>query len=128
MFVFTSSANVQHVGFVQSFDRRTQTLKIVGGDQAERVKVTNMPYSVTNPLFRVTHVRRNWTVPAEYDVPLWELSSSPSTPTAFTPGAGRAGPITGIPRPTSTDTLIENARAAIDRASAPRPTARPRPQ
>jgi hypothetical protein len=163
MFVFTSSANVQHVGFVQSFDRRTQTLKIVGGDQAERVKVTNMPYSVTNPLFRVTHVRRNWTVPAEYDVPLWELSSSPSTPTlrptptAITPGAGRAGPITGIPRPTSTtpitatyldaagndtgvpvrdlsrpdralDTVINTASTAIDRAvAAPRPTNTPRP-
>lgn len=152
IFVFTSSANIQHVGFVQGYDRRTQTLKIVGGDQAERVKVTNMPYSVTNPLFRVTHVRRNWTIPPEYDVPLWELSTASPVRRPTRPGQETSGPRpTGIAPPSpitatyldengndtgvpvrnianpdrALDTLIQNAESAIDRASAPRPTARP---
>lgn len=89
--VFTSSANIQHVGFVQGYNQQTRTLQIVGGDQGDTVKVTNMPYSVTNPLFRVTHVRRNWTVPSQYDVPLWELSTASST------GGGATRP---QPRPT----------------------------
>jgi hypothetical protein len=63
IFVFTSNVNISHVGFVKSYNPATRTLEIVGGNQAETVKVTNMPYSVGNPLFRTIHVRRNWKIP-----------------------------------------------------------------
>lgn len=61
--VFTSNLNIRHVGFIKSYDPRSQVMEIVGGDQADTVKVSRMPFSVTNPQFRVTHVRRGWTVP-----------------------------------------------------------------
>lgn len=110
--VFTSSANIQHVGFVQGYDRRTQTLKILGGDQGETVKVTDMPYSVTNPLFRVTHIRRNWSVPAEYNVPLWELSAAPSRPAAA-PAAAQTDP---APAGATEADLLGGDQAASDAA------------
>ena len=58
--VFTSNVNIQHVGFIKSFNPNERTMEIVGGDQNDTVKITTMPYSVGNPLFRVIHVRRRW--------------------------------------------------------------------
>lgn len=65
--VFTSNANIQHVGFIKSFNPNAHTMEIVGGDQADTVKITTMPYSAHNPLFRVLHVRRLWSASAISD-------------------------------------------------------------
>jgi hypothetical protein len=124
--VFTSSSNIQHVGFVQGYNRSTQTLQILGGDQAERVKVSNMPYSVTDPLFRVTHVRRNWTLPAEFDVPLWELSAGTSTGQRARPT--RPGQETSGPRSTSTTPTFNADGTVAGPGQAARPGPRPAPQ
>ena len=133
--VFTSNVNIQHVGFIKSYNPNTKILEIVGGDQAETVKVTQMPYSPTDQRFRTIHVRRNWTIPASEDYPLWQrpapLSGVRLSPVAAT-YLDSAGNDTGIPVVTdilSTDTLIYNAGQAINSAEAveaaspaPRPT------
>jgi hypothetical protein len=133
--VFTSDVNIQHVGFIKSYNPTTKMFEIVGGDQAETVKVTQMPYSPTDPKFRTIHVRRNWTIPASEDYPLWQrpapLSGVRLSPVAAT-YLDSAGNDTGIPVVTdnlSTDTLIYNAGQAINSAEAveaaspaPRPT------
>ena len=130
--VFTSNVNIQHVGFIKSYNPNTKILEIVGGDQAETVKVTQMPYSPTDQRFRTIHVRRNWTIPASEDYPLWQrptvgstaaspLSGVLSSPIATT-FLDSAGSNTGIPAPlgitASTSTLIFNAGQAINSAEA----------
>jgi hypothetical protein len=67
IFIFTSILGVSHIGFIQSYDADAGILKIIGGNQAGTVKVTDMPFSVTDPLFRVLHVKRNWGIPFNFD-------------------------------------------------------------
>lgn len=88
--VFSSNVNIHHVGFIKSYDPTTQTLEIVGGDQADKVKITKMPFSITNPQFRVTHVRRNWQIPTDVDTSIIvkNLTRTPTnmpTPAGVTP-------------------------------------------
>jgi len=119
--VFTSNVNIQHVGFIKSFNPAERTMEIVGGDQADTVKITTMPYSVSNPLFRVTHVRRQWAVSSIND-------------TSIAPGYRGAAPgdVRPIapPAPITVQTIadaefIESIESALDRATSPAPT-RPR--
>jgi len=126
MVIFTSNVNIQHIGFIQSFDPAQQTMQIIGGDQAETVKVTSMPYSVSNPLFRVTHVRRNWTIPTGIDTSIFATSASPA------PAANNVLPvlpsstitIQPLPPAGSTPEEIE----AFNRRYPPRATDDPRAQ
>jgi len=135
--IFNSNANIQHIGFVKGYNQTTQLLEIVGGDQAETVKVTQMPFSVTDPRFYVVHVRRNWTIPDSQNIPLWQQPAVLPTSAAL-PGVAPLSPIavtyldaagndTGIPAVTNniaTDTLIYNARQALqDSADRPLPPA-----
>jgi hypothetical protein len=80
IFIFTSILGVSHIGFIQSYDVNTGILKIVGGNQAGTVKVTDMPFSVTDPIFRVLHVKRNWAIPATIDTSVYSLGAG-SQPT-----------------------------------------------
>jgi hypothetical protein len=123
IFIFTSNLNIHHVGFVKGFDPRTGLLEIVGGDQADRVKVTEMPYSVSDQRFRVTHVRRNWIVPTEIDIPLWELSESRVRARPTRPGQGTSGLLS----PTSTNPTFNEDGTVAGAGQAARPGARPVP-
>ncbi len=69
--IFKSSLGLAHIGFIQGYDPQTRTLDILGGNQAGRVKITKFPYSLTDPRLYITHVRRRWTVPPNYDIPLF---------------------------------------------------------
>lgn len=70
--IFKSIVGLGHIGFVQAYDPETRTVDILGGNQAGRVKITKFPYSLTNPQLYITHVRRRWAVPTEFDVPLFQ--------------------------------------------------------
>lgn len=102
--VFTSNLNIRHVGFIKSYDPSRQIMEIVGGDQGDTVKITEMPFSVTNPQFRVTHVRRNWIVP---DTEATSLRPTPPAPPQQT----------ADPEPTEAD-LLGDDQAASDAAFA----------
>jgi hypothetical protein len=79
IFIFTSILGVSHAGFIQSLDVDAGILKIIGGNQAGKVKVTDMPFSVTDPTFRVLHVKRNWSIPTDVDTSIYSLGRG-STP------------------------------------------------
>lgn len=55
-----------HVGFIQEITSNG-TLKVLGGNQGNTVKISN--YSFGGDLY-VTHFKRNWAVPSEFDVPI----------------------------------------------------------
>jgi uncharacterized protein (TIGR02594 family) len=55
-----------HVGFIQEITSNG-TLKVLGGNQGDRVKISN--YSFGGELY-VTHFKRNWAIPPEFDVPI----------------------------------------------------------
>jgi hypothetical protein len=69
--IFKSIVGLAHIGFVQDYDPQTRTIGIIGGNQAGRVKLTRFPFSTSNPQLYITNVRRRWTVPAEFDTPLF---------------------------------------------------------
>ena len=94
--IFSSIQNINHIGFIKSYNPSTKTIQILGGDQSDNVKITEMPFSITNPEFRVIHIRRNWIVPTENNTPLFSLPS-----TNIPIGAGRAGFTAGTPIPTN---------------------------
>jgi hypothetical protein len=107
--VFTSNVNIQHVGFIKSFNPDAHTMEIVGGDQADTVKITTMPYSAHNPLFRVTHVRRLWAVSS---------TSDSQIATGYRGGApGDVNPVLTLPVTTQTINdarLIERVESALN--------------
>lgn len=119
--VFTSDANIQHVGFVKNYDPDTGMFEIVGGDQAETVKVTQMPYSATDPRFRTIHVRRNWAVPPSEDRALWLAGAQtfpvPDQPTITATYLDAPG-VPVVTGDIDTDTLIHNADTAINASEA----------
>ena len=63
--IFNSRTGAKHIGFFWGIDKAAKTVKILGGNQAGKVKVSNFPFSLKNGDFYVTHIRRNWEVPAE---------------------------------------------------------------
>lgn len=69
--IFKSGSNIGTIGFVRSFNKTTNRIKILGGNLAGTVKEIEIPFSRTDPTIRVTHVRRNWTIPPEVDTPLF---------------------------------------------------------
>lgn len=71
--VFKSKTrNGGHVGFVAGVkDGKIQTL---GGNQSDNLTVSD--YSIDGRSLYVINVRRNWTVPEEFDVPLGAVDSA----------------------------------------------------
>ena len=113
--IFTSNLNIQHVGFIQSYDPQRQTMRIVGGDQGDTVKVTEMPFSVTNPLFRVTHVRRNWSFSALEDTSI--VPGGPGTPASDVTPVAPLSPIESMPiGATPISDLTTMVNSALDRS------------
>ena len=123
IFIFTSDANIQHVGFVKGYNRDTKMLEIVGGDQAETVKVTQMPYSSNDPKFRTLHVKRNWTIPGIEDRPIWQpaprvfpVAPIPQISATYLNDDNTDSGIPVLTNNRATDTLVYTASRAIDAA------------
>jgi len=100
--IFKSSFGIAHIGFIQSYDPKTDTLRVLGGNQAGTVKITKFSGLKITPELYISHIRRNWTLPADKDVPLFDISlptrpgqqtSGPSTVRLPTrPGQAGSGP------------------------------------
>ena len=56
-----------HIGFVQEITTNG-VIKVLGGNQGNNAKVSN--YQFNSKSQYVKSIRRNWSVPAEYDVPI----------------------------------------------------------
>jgi uncharacterized protein (TIGR02594 family) len=56
-----------HVGFFRGYNPNTNRVAILGGNQANTVKISN--FSVSGDLM-VINVKRNWAVPPEFDFPI----------------------------------------------------------
>jgi hypothetical protein len=70
--IFNSAFGVAHIGFVREYDPRTNRVKILGGNQAGTVKLTELPANRGTPELYVSHIRRNWSIPADKNVPLYQ--------------------------------------------------------
>jgi len=120
IFIFRSNEGISHIGFVQMYDLNTQTLDIVGGNQSGTVKSTKMPFSVSDPRFYVVHVRRNWTIPATANNPLWENNIDNNVTGAPLPPVDvsyiDSPDVLIVTGDIDTDTIISNNIRAIDRA------------
>lgn len=77
--IFKSGSNIGSIGFVRGFDKKTNRIKVLGGNFSGTVKEIQIPFSRTDPTLRVTHVRRNWTIPPEFDIPLFGSTKSEPT-------------------------------------------------
>lgn len=75
--IFKSMSNIGSIGFVRGFNPKTNKITVIGGNFGGTVKELQIPFSRSDPVIRVTHVRRNWEIPAEMDVPLFQFKSSP---------------------------------------------------
>ena len=75
--IFNSKTGAKHIGFFWGFDKDARTVQILGGNQAGTVKLSDFPFSLKDGDFYVTHIRRNWEVPAEVEAagPEGELTS-----------------------------------------------------
>lgn len=62
--IFNSRTGAKHIGFFWGFNKDAKTVQILGGNQAGTVKLSDFPFSLTDGDFYVTHIRRNWEVPA----------------------------------------------------------------
>lgn len=88
--IFTNVNRLAVIGFVQDFDKATQNISVLGGNFQGTVKLVSVPFSRTSPTIRVTHVRRNWAVPAEFDKPFFgdSLVQQPQVPVYRRPPLG----------------------------------------
>ncbi len=65
--IFNSRTGAKHIGFFWRINKGARSITILGGNQAGTVKLSNFPFSLTDGDFYVTHIRRNWEVPAEVE-------------------------------------------------------------
>lgn len=54
-----------HVGFFRGYDPQTRRVNILGGNQGDDLNIKSFGTS------RITSVKRNWRVPADFDVPMY---------------------------------------------------------
>ncbi len=90
--VYKSSFGIGIAGFVMGYDPATDMVSVLGGNQGGTVKITKLPGLKVSPELYVSHIRRNWAIPSELDVPLFQTAM----PTR--PGQQVSGPATlGLP-------------------------------
>jgi hypothetical protein len=60
-----------HIGFFRGYNRNRDQIIVLGGNQSNKVKLST--YAVNNPSQRlfVRSIKRNWSVPEEFDRPLY---------------------------------------------------------
>lgn len=83
--VYKSSFGIGIAGFVMGYDPTTDMVSVLGGNQGGTVKITKLPGLRVTPELFVSHVRRNWAIPAELDVPLFQ-TTMPTRPGQETSG------------------------------------------
>ena len=64
-----------HVGFFRGYDQSRRRVMLLGGNQGNTVKLSSFQTG------QITSVKRNWSVPAEYDKPLYVTATG--QPTSF---------------------------------------------
>ena len=84
--VMSSAHGLGHIGFVWAYDNKTNLVTVLGGNQAGTVKLTKIPLSRSDPALYMSHIRRNWKIPADKDVPLFQ-TTLPTRPGQQTSGA-----------------------------------------
>jgi len=78
--IFNSKTGAKHIGFFWRINKGAKSITILGGNQAGTVKLSNFPFSLTDGDFYVTHIRRNWEVPAEVEAAGPEADPDASDP------------------------------------------------
>jgi hypothetical protein len=82
--IFRSGSNIGSIGFVRGFDKTTNRIKVLGGNFSGTVKEIQIPFNKKDPTLRVTHIRRNWKIPKEFDVPFFTVNVPRTTNQTFT--------------------------------------------
>ena len=88
--VFSSGFGLGMVGFVWNYDKQTNNVSVLAGCLSGTLKISKFLLTRTNPEFYVSHIRRNWTIPADKDVPLFD-TSMPTRPGQQVSGPASAG-------------------------------------
>ncbi len=85
--VYNSSFGIAQVGFVRGYDPKTDMVSVLGGNLSGTVKVVKLPGLRKTPELYVSHIRRNWSIPPEQDVPLFQITlpTRPGQQTSGTP-------------------------------------------
>ena len=87
--IFNSKTGAKHIGFFWKINKGAKSITILGGNQAGTCKLSNFPFSLTDGDFYVTHIRRNWEVPAEV-----EAAGPEADPDATDPRGDQTGTTT----------------------------------
>lgn len=82
--VFKSVVGLAHIGFIQSYDPQTRTIGVLGGNQGGTVKITKFNYTKSDPTMYIAQVRRNWSIPNNFNTPLFTVNVPRSTNQSFT--------------------------------------------
>jgi len=76
--------NIRVMGFVQAYDPAKRTGNVIIGNVDKTVKlVKNIPFSKNSKELFITNIRRNWTIPEKYNLPLYPVKSARSSTNAF---------------------------------------------
>lgn len=76
-----------HAAFVHSIDPQKNQIRVYGGNQSNTVKLSNFSiYQQNTTGLFVNQIRRNWDIPAEFDVPLVAVPNNQRTNSAPNPG------------------------------------------
>lgn len=86
LIILSSIHGIGHIGFIRAYDPKTNQVTILGGNQAGTVKLTKISVSRSDPDLYVSHIRRNWTIPTDQDVPLFQSNPLPTRPGQQTSG------------------------------------------
>lgn len=86
LIIMSSVHGIGHIGFIRAYDPKTNLVTVLGGNQAGMVKLTKITISRSDPNLYVSHIRRNWAIPADLDVPLFQ-TTLPTRPGQQTSGA-----------------------------------------
>ena len=84
--IFNSRTGGKYIGFFWEYDSKTRKITILGGNIDGKVKLEQFPYTLKNGDLYVTHIRRNWKIPAK------KTNTSTSTTTTTTAGVFKTGP------------------------------------
>lgn len=84
--VMSSAHGLGHIGFVWAYDNKTNLVTVLGGNQAGTVKLTKITLSRSDPALYMSHIRRNWVIPPDKDIPLFQ-TTLPTRPGQQTSGA-----------------------------------------
>lgn len=104
--VFGSASSIWHIGFVMSINKNDNTISVLGGNQAGTAKITKFPITQNSAELYISHIRRNWAIPADRDTPLIPVTlptrpgqqTSGVVPAASTGGRTRYTPETPAER------------------------------